>query len=286
MHFAAHERFAIVIARILTGAHSAYQCDLKKRTKMELELWQFAVLFAAAFFGGFIDSIAGGGGLISLPALLAVGVPPHVAIATNRFQGSFGSFTAALNFIRKGYVDAAEILRGVIFTFIGGLVGAYVLLLIDAKFLNYLIPILLLALFFFMIFSPNLGEAPAKPKMSKKSFYAIFGLVLGFYDGFFGPGAGSFWTFAMVALIGLNMKKAVAHTKILNFTSNIVSLAVFIAGGQILWAVGLLMGAGQVLGAYFGSNMVMKKDVKFVRIVFLAVVGATILKLVYDRFFA
>ena len=90
----------------------------------------------------------------------------------------------------------------------------------------------------------------------------------------------------MVALIGLNMKKAVAHTKILNFTSNIVSLAVFIAGGQILWAVGLLMGAGQVLGAYFGSNMVMKKDVKFVRVVFLAVVGATILKLVYDRFFA
>ena len=90
----------------------------------------------------------------------------------------------------------------------------------------------------------------------------------------------------MVALIGLNMKKAVAHTKILNFTSNIVSLAVFIAGGQILWTVGLLMGVGQVLGAYFGSNMVMKKDVKFVRVVFLAVVGATILKLVYDRFFA
>ena len=90
----------------------------------------------------------------------------------------------------------------------------------------------------------------------------------------------------MVALIGLNMKKAVAHTKILNFTSNIVSLAVFIAGGQILWTVGLLMGIGQVLGAYFGSNMVMKKDVKFVRVVFLAVVGATILKLVYDRFFA
>lgn len=212
---------------------------------MELELWQFAVLFAAAFFGGFIDSIAGGGGLISLPALLAVGIPPHVAIATNRFQGSFGSFTAALNFIRKGYVDAAEILRGVIFTFIGGLVGAYVLLLIDAKFLNYLIPILLLALFFYMIFSPNLGEAPARPKMSKNSFYAIFGLFLGFYDGFFGPGTGSFWTFALVGILGLYMKKAVAHTKVLNFTSNIVSLSVFIIGGQILWLVGAVGDGGR-----------------------------------------
>jgi len=281
MHFAAHERFAIVIARILTGAHSAYQCDLKKRTKMELELWQFAVLFAAAFFGGFIDSIAGGGGLISLPALLAVGVPPHVAIATNRFQGSFGSFTAALNFIRKGYVDAAEILRGVVFTFIGGLVGAYVLLLIDAKFLNYLIPILLLALFFYMIFSPNLGEAPAKPKMSKKSFYAIFGLVLGFYDGFFGPGTGSFWTFALVGILGLYMKKAVAHTKVLNFTSNIVSLGVFIIGGQILWLVGAVMAIGQIAGSFAGSSLVMRCDVKFVRKMLLLVVAVTILKLLY-----
>ena len=151
---------------------------------MELELWQFVVLFAAAFFGGFIDSIAGGGGLISLPALLAVGVPPHVAIATNRFQGSFGSFTAALNFIRKGYVDAAEILRGVVFTFIGGLVGAYVLLLIDAKFLNYLIPILLLVLFFYMIFSPNLGEAPAKPRCQKRAFTRFSGLFWAFTTDF------------------------------------------------------------------------------------------------------
>ena len=248
---------------------------------MELELWQFAVLFAAAFFGGFIDSIAGGGGLISLPALLAVGIPPHVAIATNRFQGSFGSFTAALNFIRKGYVDAAEILRGVIFTFIGGLVGAYVLLLIDAKFLNYLIPILLLALLFYMIFSPNLGEAPAKPKMSKKSFYAIFGLILGFYDGFFGPGTGSFWTFALVGILGLYMKKAVAHTKVLNFTSNIVSLGVFIIGGQILWLVGAVMAVGQIAGSFAGSSLVMRCDVKFVRKMLLFVVAATILKLLY-----
>ena len=162
--------------------------------------------------------------------------------------------------------------------------GAYIVL--SAEFLRVIIPFCLIAIFIYTLLMPKVGDEDRAARMNARAFYVIFGLILGFYDGFFGPGAGSFWTFAMVALIGLNMKKAVAHTKILNFTSNIVSLAVFIAGGQILWTVGLLMGIGQVLGAYFGSNMVMKKDVKFVRIVFLAVVGATILKLVYDRFFA
>ncbi|MBR2156659.1 MAG: TSUP family transporter [Campylobacter sp.] len=251
---------------------------------MEFEIWHFVVAFLAAFFAGFVDAIAGGGGMIALPALLAIGVPPHAALATNKFQGTFGSFTAAANFALKGYVDFKEIALGIVFTLLGAILGTFVVLLIDSKFLNYIIPFLLLALLVYMIFSLNLGEEERNAKMNARVFYIIFGFLLGFYDGFFGPGAGSFWTLALVGVLGLYMKKAVAHTKVLNFTSNIVSLIVFIIGGQILWLLGGVMAVGQVLGGYFGSNMVMKKDVKFVRKILLFVVAVTILKILYGLF--
>ena len=114
-------------------------------------------------------------------------------------------------------------------------------------------------------------------------FYALFGLVIGFYDGFFGPGTGSFWTIALVLFLGLDLKAATAQTKIFNFTSNIVSLIVFFISGVVLIKVGIIMGAGQILGAYSGSTLVAKKEVIFVRYIFLIVVAATIVKLVYDK---
>ena len=252
---------------------------------MEFEIWQIAILFAAAFAGGFIDAIAGGGGLVCLPALLAMGVPPHLALGTNKLQGTFGSFTASLNFTLKGFVDFRRVLIGVIFTFVGAFIGTRIVLLIDAKFLNYIIPIFLFALFIYTVLSPNLGENARKSKMNEKAFYIIFGLLLGFYDGFFGPGAGSFWTFALVGILGLYMKEAVAQTKALNFTSNIVSLGVFILGGQVLWTIGIIMGLAQIIGGWCGSNMVVKHDVKFVRTVLLFVVACTILKLIYGLIF-
>ncbi|MCD8213388.1 MAG: TSUP family transporter [Campylobacter sp.] len=251
---------------------------------MEFDLIAYTVFFSAAFLGGFIDSIAGGGGLITLPAIMAMGVPPHLALGTNKLQGSFGSFTATLNFAKKGMIDFKETFIGVVFTFIGACVGAIFILFLNPDFLRIVIPFLLIAIFIYTLFMPKVGEIDRRARMKHKIFYIVFGFILGFYDGFFGPGSGSFWTFAMVALIGLNMKKSVAHTKLLNFTSNIVSLGVFIIGGQVLWIVGILMGIGQILGAYIGSNLVIKKEVKFIRVMFLIVVGATIIKLIYDYF--
>ncbi|MBR8462754.1 TSUP family transporter [Campylobacter sp. faydin G-105] len=251
---------------------------------MEFDLFAYFVFFGAAFLGGFVDAIAGGGGLITLPAIMAMGVPPHVALATNKLQGTFGSFTATLNFTRKGMINYKEAFLGIIFTFIGAIIGAALILLLDPNFLKTIIPFLLIAIFIYTLFMPKVGENDRASRMNSKVFYIIFGMILGFYDGFFGPGAGSFWTFALVMLIGLNMKKAVAHTKLLNFISNVVSLGVFLLAGHVLWIVGLLMGAGQMLGAYVGSNMVIKKEVKFIRMMFLIVVGATIVKLVYDYF--
>ena len=251
---------------------------------MEFDLLSYALFFVAAFLGGFIDAIAGGGGLITLPAIMAIGVPPHLALGTNKLQGVFGSFTATLNFTKKGLIDYKECFVGIVFTFIGALIGATLILFLNENFLKIIIPFLLIAIFIYTLFMPKIGESDRAAKMNERLFYVIFGLILGFYDGFFGPGAGSFWMFAMVALIGLNLKKAVAHTKALNFTSNIVALGVFIAGGQILWLVGFLMAVGQILGAYFGSNLVIKKEVKFIRTMFLIVVAATICKLLFDYF--
>ncbi len=251
---------------------------------MEFDLLSYTVFFVAAFLGGFIDAIAGGGGLITLPAIMAMGVPPNLALGTNKLQGVFGSFTATLNFTKKGLINYKECFVGIVFTFIGAAIGATLILFLNANFLKIIIPFLLIAIFIYTLFMPKIGESDRAAKMNDKLFYVIFGLILGFYDGFFGPGAGSFWMFAMVALIGLNLKKAVTHTKALNFTSNIVALGVFIAGGQILWLVGFLMAIGQILGAYFGSNLVIKKEVKFIRTMFLIVVAATICKLLFDYF--
>lgn len=249
---------------------------------MEFEIWQIILLFLASFFAGFIDSIAGGGGLITIPALLAVGIPAHIALATNKLQSSFGSFSASYNFAKKGFVNFKELKIGIIWTFIGATLGTLSVLLVSADTIKFLIPIMLIIIFIYTIFKPNLGEFEREKKMSEKMFYTIFGLLIGFYDGFLGPGTGSFWTIAMLALIGLEMKKAVARTKVLNFISNIVSLSVFILGGQILWLIGIIMGSGQLFGAYLGSTMVVKKEVKFIKTIFLSVVAVTILKLIYD----
>lgn len=248
----------------------------------EPQLWHFILLFITAFFSGFIDSIAGGGGLISIPMLLAVGIPPHIALATNKLQGTFGSFTATLRFWQKGMINLREIYLGIVFTFIGACLGTWSVLLVNPNILKFLVPFFLIAVFIYTILHPNLGQNLAQAKMQERAFYIVFGLILGFYDGFLGPGTGSFWTFAFVALLGISMKKSVAHTKALNFVSNIVSLCVFIAGTQILWALGFVMAMGQILGAFLGAQLVIKKEVKFIRTMFLCVVALTILKLLYD----
>ncbi|MSN97094.1 TSUP family transporter [Campylobacter sp. FMV-PI01] len=251
---------------------------------MEFEIWQIGILIVAAFLGGFIDAIAGGGGLICLPALMAVGIPVHVALATNKLQGSFGTFASTITFTKKGYINFKDIYLGIIFTFLGTVLGVGLVLFINDKFLKFIIPFLLIGIVFYTIFSPNLGEIQKEAKMNKNTFFVIFGFVLGFYDGFFGPGTGSFWTFSLMGILGYTMKNAVANTKVLNFTSNIAALIVFTFAGEILWKIGILMGIAQMLGSYIGSNLVIKKDVKFIKTLFLAMVVVTILKIFLDIF--
>jgi len=246
---------------------------------MEFDILTLFILFISGVFAGFVDSIAGGGGIITLPTLLAIGIPPHQALATNKLQSSFGSFTATLNYAKKGLMNPKELFIGVAFTLFGAISGAFSVQFFDAKSLESMIIVMLIVIFLYTLSSPNLGAIHTKAKLAKGAFYTIFGLLIGFYDGFFGPGTGSFWTMALILLLGLDLKAATAQTKLFNFTSNIASLAMFIYAGLVLWIAGIVMGVGQIIGAYLGSTLVAKKEVKFIRIFFLVVVGATILKL-------
>jgi uncharacterized membrane protein YfcA len=232
-----------------------------------------------------VDTIAGGGGLITLPVLLGFGVDPQVALGTNKLQGSFGSGSATAHYARAKVFNLNDCWLGIIFTLVGTALGAWVVLLMDPSLLKMLIPFLLLAIALFLIFRPKIGEADIAPKMPRGAFYAVFGLALGFYDGFFGPGTGTFWAIAFMVGLGFNLVKATGYTKAVNFTSNVVSVVVFAIGGKINYAFGLTMAAGQLVGAYIGAHLVIKNGAKFIRPIFLTVVFALIAKLVYDNFF-
>ncbi len=253
---------------------------------MPESLWLIPLLFTAGIAAGLIDSIAGGGGLITLPVMLGIGLPPQVALGTNKFQASFGSFTAAAYHIHKKNVDIKNAWPGVVFTLIGAASGAYAVQQIDAAALGKLIPFMLAGIFLYTLVTPRLGAVDSEARMKRLPFYAATGIALGFYDGFFGPGTGSFWAIAFVLLMGFNLSRATGYTKLMNFTSNVVSLIVFMIGGHVWFTSGLAMAAGQIIGARIGSGLVIKKGAEFIRPIFLTVVLIMILKVFYDKYLA
>ena len=240
------------------------------------------VLFLTGAVAGLIDAIAGGGGLITIPVLLGLGLPPQYALGTNKLQATFGSASAMAHFVRAGTVDIRDAAAGVFWTAVGAILGSYTVQQIDPAFLKRCIPFLLLLILCYTLFTPKLGAQEVRPRLSKGIFYAIFGLLLGFYDGFLGPGTGSFWVIAIMLGLGFDMRKGTGYTKLFNFVSNIVSLVVFIAGGHVLFWAGLVMGAGQAAGARMGARMVIRKGTGFIRPVFICSVLAVTAKLFYD----
>lgn len=239
------------------------------------------VLFSGGLLAGFVDSIAGGGGLIALPVLLSVGLPPPLALGTNKFQGSFGTLSASYNYIRKGQANLKESGVGIVFTLTGAGLGAGLIQQLDPGFLKNLIPVLLMVVFLYTLLNKQLGFKRRDALMPRQWFFMLFGLGLGFYDGFFGPGTGSFWTAALLALLGYDMTRAAGTTRIMNFTSNIVALCVFIMGQNVLYRAGICMAVGQIIGARIGSSLAIKNGARFIRPFFLVVVFLTIARLGY-----
>lgn len=249
-----------------------------------LELWVYPLLFLTGCFAGTVDTIAGGGGIITLPVLLSLGMPVQVALGTNKLQASFGSVSASWHFVREGAVRLRGCAFGIFFTFVGAVAGARAIQRIDSRVLGMLIPWLLCAIVVYSILRPRFGEKDRPSRWPEPLFFLVFGLGLGFYDGFFGPGTGSFWTMALVLVPGYNFIKATACTKVMNATSNVASLAIFFGAGHVDFIIGILMGAGQVIGARIGSRLVVTRGAKFARPVFLTMVVAVMLNVLYKYF--
>ena len=247
-----------------------------------LEAHELLFLFAVGGIAGFVDAIAGGGGLLSIPALLWTGMTPIQAIATNKLQASMGTFTATANYIRHGIVSPRELWFAVFMTFLGAASGATLVQWVPNDWLETLIPVMLILIALYFLFSKDIHLDKGKQRLSLGLFSVLVGFSIGFYDGFFGPGTGSFFTIAFVFLLGYNLQKAIGGTKLLNFTSNVVSLGVFILSGHILWIAGIVMGCGQILGSYLGSHMAVKHGGKLIRPMLVVISILMSVKLLLD----
>ena len=241
------------------------------------------ILFVLALLAGLVDSIAGGGGLITVPALLWAGLPPIAALATNKAQAVFGSFTATANFVHKGAIDLRRAAFSVVCTFVGAAAGALLVQRLGGDLLARIIPLLLIAFALYFLFSPRVSDLDSHHRMSEGAFALLIGTSVGFYDGFFGPGTGTFFALGFVALLGYNLRRATAHTKLLNFTSNLAALLFFLPGGHVIWPIGLVMGAGQLAGAWIGSHLVLRHGTRLVRPVLVVASLAVSFKLLYDQ---
>lgn len=251
----------------------------------ELTLSTYVLLFCAGLGAGVVDAIAGGGGLITLPALLGTGMPVPLALGTNKLGSVFGTASATWSFARRGAVDLRECVAGVAWTALGAVAGAFTVRRLDPELLARAIPWLLAAMIVYMMLRPQLGDTDRHHRLERPAFYALFGLALGFYDGFFGPGVGSFWTIAFVTVLGHNFVKAAAHTKVMNLASNAAALAFFASAGAVLLLPGLALGAGQLLGARLGAHLAMTRGARFVRPIFLLMATLTVAKLVHQYYF-
>lgn len=222
-------------------------------------------LAAAAFVAGFIDSIAGGGGLVTIPALLLVGMPPVETLGTNKLQGLFGSASATISYAQKGLVDPRKQLSSALLALIGGAAGAVLATVIPGEWFKAVMPFLLVAIALYFAFKPNMTDIDQTQRVTPFVFGLTIPPLIGFYDGVFGPGTGSFFMLAFVALAGYGVLKATAHTKLLNFASNVGGFAVFALAGVIHWKIGLLMGACQFAGARLGSALAMRQGAKLIK---------------------
>lgn len=232
---------------------------------LEVAMYTALLLVLAAFVAGFVDSIAGGGGLITVPALLLAGASPIEALATNKLQGTFGSATATLTYARAGHVRLREQAGMAVVSLIFGAAGALAAHLIPVEVLRLTMPVVLVAVALFFALKPGLSDADRVERVRPAVFTFTAVPAIAAYDGLFGPGTGSFFMLGFVLLAGFGVLRATAHTKLLNFASNIGSLGVFVFSGATWWLTGLGMAVGQTLGAALGARLAMRIGARLIR---------------------
>ena len=241
-----------------------------------------ALLALAAFCAGLIDAIAGGGGLLTVPALLLAGADPVTAVATNKLQGSFGTASATLAFARAGQIRWDKAWPMAAMAFCASIVGGLAISTVPSRWLGAVVPLLLIGVAIWFALSPRFGQADREARIGRSLFTILIVPPIAFYDGFFGPGAGSFYMVGFVALMGLGGVRAVAQTKLVNLASNLGALIFFAVSGHIVWAAGAAMGLAAFAGAQIGSRLALRHGARLIRPLIVLVCLAVAARLLAD----
>lgn len=238
----------------------------------------------ASFFAALVDAIVGGGGLITIPALLATGMPTYLALGTNKFASSFGSLSSTLAFLKGGEVNTKLMKYLLPFSLIGSAIGVWVVLRVDPEFLRALIIVLVLGIGLYTLFHKELGLKNNHVKLTKKSISIgmLMALGIGFYNGFFGPGTGSFLIFALIAIFGFDFKKASANAKMLNLTGNAIASVLFLINGEVTFYYAIPMAISMMIGGQVGAKLALTKGSKFIKPVFVVASFSLVIKMIID----
>lgn len=247
-------------------------------TSLTIEISFF--LFTIAIAAGFLDTLAGGGGLLTLPALMMSGVPPLAALGTNKLQSSMGTATATVMMLRGKRVRWIQVKDLMTSAFIGSTIGTVIIQFVDTEMLTVIIPVVITCIGIYFLITPTVDEENKQVKVSLKNYKNFIVPVIGCYDGIFGPGTGSFFTLAGRELRGQKFLEATAIAKTLNFSTNIASLIVFLFTGHVIWLVGIIMMIGQFIGAWLGSSCMFKIPVNYLRYLVVFMCFAMLVKYV------
>lgn len=253
----------------------------------ELLTIKFLILGILCFVGAFIDSIAGGGGLITLPAYMASGLPPHLALGTNKMSGLFSSIGSSINYARSGKVNWALMKYLLPFSFIGAFIGVKTIIITKAEYINYIVFIALILVFLYTLINKKIGQENEFQGLNKKKLIqgAIMALTIGFYNGFLGPGTGSFLAFFLIKIFRYDFINGNGNARILNLAGNVTGFLVFLLNGKTVLTYGIPISIIMFLGAQCGSHCAILKGNRFIKPIFLTVTILTITKMFFQLFY-
>ena len=254
---------------------------------MNVDLFSFQALLCclAFFFAGIVDSITGGGGLITIPVMLATGIPVHYITGTNQCSAWIGSGVASYKFVRSGNIHLRSVFITLPFAIIGSYIGARLNLIVPDRYLKVfmLVTIPIIAVFIFS--NKQLGEedhSDEQPTMVIVLWSVFIGLVLGGYQGFYGPGSGLFFMLAYAACLKLDLVKATGNTRFVIAIASIASVFAYASSGNVLWNLSIILNVFYIIGSYLGAVLVIRNGARIIRPIMICVVGLLIIKIVFD----
>ncbi|MBN1046879.1 MULTISPECIES: TSUP family transporter [unclassified Clostridium] len=242
------------------------------------------IICPLVFLAGIIDAVAGGGGIISLPAYIFAGIPIHIAYGTNKFASCIGTSISSIKFFRSGNIKIKSALLSAAGALIGSWFGAQIVLLLNEKYLNYCLIIILPIVSLFLLFNRSFGVKNKKELSNKKLYILSFiiGLFLGAYDGFFGPGTGTFLVICFTGILGFNLITASGNAKIVNLASNFSALIAYILGGKVMFSIGVPAAVCAIAGNYLGAHLAIKNGDKIIKPIIFVAIGLLFIKVIFD----